>query len=492
MVVLGGILETYKMVKKKKKVSEADTFDFPSFEREKIENEINLQKKAEEDAQFKRPTANAKALSICENEGVDKINDLLDKATKEANTWLSPVINTIDELKIKLKQQHFFIQETKNKCNEIIEQAKTTLQTQKIIFDKENHDVDTFRNINNIGRQPNVLTFNLMVVHIGIVIALFAGESVANMFLLADAIGQQGGLAYSMAVAGLNVGISALVGYFILKGAVHLRGATRKWLIFVIVIYGVLISYINLCLGALRSIFENTQQEQDPTGISLSEGAAEGLNPLYFWNVDWTFLSLVLTFVGLLFAVISLIDAYLYNDPYPGYGSTAKKREEARKIGNQTSENLANNITRVFNSEHSKGIHKLKTLIDKDLPTLVSFSNKVTNLFDGYRDYADELERGANHICKEYRNKNENIRTDGVRPAYFDKEYEFTPKLKNPEEVFPNGKAYYLTGDNIQNKIAELQKRLTDEHNQHEKDLNTLKDEIDQKIIKLRETYAFG
>ena len=220
---MGGAYAIYKMIKKNngKKIGKVstDSFNFPDFDRARIENEIDLKKQAEEDAQFKRPPAHSKERSIVEGEAVDKIRDQLDKCIKEASAYLAPLINKIDELKIKIKRQHFYIQGTKNKINEIIEQAKTILKTQKNIFDKEDEDVNTFRNLNGIGRQPAVLTFNLMIFQIGIILGLFILESYLNMKLLADAIGEEEGLAYSSAVAGLNVMVSALVGYLLASGS---------------------------------------------------------------------------------------------------------------------------------------------------------------------------------------------------------------------------------------------------------------------------------
>ncbi len=256
-------------------------------------------------------------------------------------------------------------------------------------------------------------------------------------------------------------------------------------------LYVILITYINVCLGAVRAIYDNTDVKQSIVDVDLGgTGSTEGLNPLYFWNVDWTFLSLVLTFVGITFAIVSLIDAYLYNDTYPGYGSVAKNREEARREINRTSENLANEVQKVFNNEHSKGGHKLTDLLEKDLNELINYTNHITHVFDGYKNYIHELERGINHISIEYRRINENIRTDNVRPIYWDQQFTFNVGLKDPQVAFANCKDYYYPGKTIQEEMATHQKRLTDEKNQYEKDLNTLKEEIDKIIVELRKTHA--
>ena len=498
VVVLGGAYAIYKMITKsggkKLGIVSTESFTFSKIDRKKIENSIKLTERAEQDAQFGRPQAHAKEYSDCEAEGIDSVKDEVDKSINKARDYLSPVTNKIDEIKFNIQKQHFNIQDTRNKISEILEQAKTIFQNQRLIFDKEDQDVNSFRNLNSIGRQPAILTFNLMIIQIGIIVGLFFLESFFNMKLLADAIGEQEGLAYSMAVAALNVIVSALVGYFVLKGAVNLKQrAARSWLIITMFLYGIFITYINVCLGAVRSIYDKEDTRTSIVDIDIAgTGASEGLNPLYFWNVDWSLQALLLTFVGITFAVISLIDAYLYNDTYPGYGSVAKNREAARLEINKTSENLGNETNKIFNNEHSKSGHILKDLLEKDLKELVNYSNHVTHVFDSYKDYIFKGERDVNHICEEYRRKNENIRTDKVRPVYWDKKFEFASKMKTPEEIFSNCKDYYFPGDKIQEEVNIHQKFLTEARIQYEKDLNNLKDSTDQKVIDLRKTYAFA
>ena len=51
-------------------------------------------------------------------------------------------------------------------------------------------------------------------------------------------------------------------------------------------------------------------------------------DPLNPFSIDWSFNAAVLTFVGISFALVSLLDGYFFNDPYPGYGGLGKLRNE--------------------------------------------------------------------------------------------------------------------------------------------------------------------
>ena len=90
---------------------------------------------------------------------------------------LSNYIKNINKINRKIKGRHWNIQVTKNKISENIGKATTTLESQKMIFDKEHQDVESFRNLHGIGRQPNIASFPMIIVQIGIVIFLFVLES---------------------------------------------------------------------------------------------------------------------------------------------------------------------------------------------------------------------------------------------------------------------------------------------------------------------------
>ena len=462
-------------------------FELAKFDREQIEKEINLKTEAEKDGGLNRPPANAKEKSSAERLGIKKSRGLLDKEINRAHNWLTPLIKTIDNLSRKINARHWNIQTTKNRIRENIGQATTTLESQKMVFDKEHQDVESFRNLHGIGRQPKIASFQIVILQVGIVIFLFVLESFANMRLLEKAIGTREGLAYSTSIAGLNVLLSALVGYFVLKGAINYESGTKKRLLDLFMfVYATIIIYINCVLGAIRAIADKTQQE-----VSISGFAIGGeYNALAFWTVHWTPLSLVLTFIGMLFAVISLADAYYFKDVYPGYGDAAKKREQSRKIIEREIDNLVNVKQKIFNNEHSKGNILKIELTEKDLISLTNESNKIIQIFNGYSDYVFSVQRGIKEILETYRGINGQVRADGVRPEYWNERYKLDDHYLKPELKFPNCKDYYYPGDSIQTRMVDEQKRITDEHSEYEKALNIYEKEIDIEILELKKKYA--
>ena len=467
-----------------------NSFQFGKFDREKIEKEIDLEKKAEKDGSLGIPPANAKEKSKAEQLALKKSREFLDTEIKGANDWLGPIIKKINEHVIKIERPHWSVKEVDNAVEENKEQASITLETEDLVFRKEEKDVESFRKLHGINRQPKITTLTTQIVQIGIVILLFTIESFVNMELLATAIGTKEGLAYSTSVAGLNVLLSAIVGYFVLKGAINYSSGSKKRLLDLFMyIYVTVIIYINCCLGAIRAIADKTNEQVSVSGLSIGDGTD---NALLFWTVDWTFQSLVLTFIGVLFAAISLIDAYLYNDAYPGYGDVAKKREHSRKIIRETIGNISNALVKITNKGFSKGNIDLKELTNKDLVTLNGLYSEITKLFTNYSNLSYSVQRGVNEMFETYRGLNGQVRADGVRPEYWDTKYVMDEHYLNPELKFPNCKGYFFPGNTIQAKIVDYQTQLETRHNKFVEDLNVLKTKADQWILELKKKYELS
>ena len=148
-------------------------FEFANFDREQVEKEIDLKKQAETDAGLNRPPGNAKEKSSAERLAINKGRAKLDGDIKKATAWLSPISKNINKINRKIKGRHWNIQVTKNIIRENIGKATTTLESQKMIFDKEHQDVESFRNLHGIGRQPKITSFQMVILQVGIVILLF-------------------------------------------------------------------------------------------------------------------------------------------------------------------------------------------------------------------------------------------------------------------------------------------------------------------------------
>ena len=242
-------------------------------------------------------------------------------------------------------------------------------------------------------------------------------------------------------------------------------------------------------LGAIRAISDKINQEVSISGFGIGGGED---NALAFWAIsaDWTPLSLVLTFIGIIFAVISLIDAYYFKDVFPGYSDAAKKRENARKIIEREIENLNVAKGKIFSREHSKANILKKELTEKDLTTLNDESKKIVEIFNAYSNSVFSVQRGIKEMLETYRGTNGQVRSDGVRPEYWNEKYKLDDHYLKPELKFPDCADYYYPGNTVQTNMVDEKTRITDEHSKYEEALNLYEKEIDNEIIELKKKYA--
>ena len=227
-----------------------------------------------------------------------------------------------------------FIDSFKNRVEQSLTTADGRLSNLKNSYDGQNEEVKHFKLTHDISRDPKSLTTLTLIGGILFAAALFFIEVRVNTKLLGPAMtgGESEGQGISFAVAALNVIISFLAGYFLVKNF-NLKKCLKKTISKAILLfYSIFIIYLNWCLGAFRAIAEQKGQvvQWGQTEAVVSQAAEFG-NVLYPWTVSWSFYAAVLTCVGIGFALLSLLDGYFFDDTYPGYGSVGKNRNDNKK-----------------------------------------------------------------------------------------------------------------------------------------------------------------
>ena len=333
-------------------------------------------------------------------------------------------------------------------------------------------------------------------------VVLFVIEFRVNGNLLAPAMasGQKEGMAIAAAVAGLNVFVSFAVGFYALKNFHHVQSIRRNISKIGLTVYLIFITYLNWILGAYRSIHETTGTNLIDAIMGNENAAAStvtGSAPLP-WTVDLSLPSLILVFLGIGFAIASLIDGYLFNDPYPGYGAVGKDRNENKKEINRIREHLSSEIRSIFNSETKKTSENrdmiISNVLRKDwIPNITS----LENTFEGYRRFSEQISEALDHTVGEYRSVNSMFRTE-AEPKYWrddkgkvkTKYYELSEDKKDPNKVFRDFAVLYLNKDQIEKKIEDYQNKIQEEANEFINNINSYSDQTNKKIEEIRSKYA--
>jgi hypothetical protein len=153
------------------------------------------------------------------------------------------------------------------------------------------------------------------VTHIGIVLLVLLLDTAANGYLLSsrDEFGLLGGMLQAILVAGMNVSLGFFAGRVALPNIIHRSIWRRMGGMAAFTILLVLILALNLSFAHYRDL--SVLGVAHPEQKALSEILE---TPLVLHDVKSWWLGCI----GVLFAFVSLIDGFKWDDPYPGYGNS--------------------------------------------------------------------------------------------------------------------------------------------------------------------------
>ena len=474
-------------------------YDFPNIEVADIEKKINLKQKAETDGRNNIPPTNSIVRSITEEEAITEYDNIRHKAVDKAVEYLDPIKNKIIGYHAKLSEKHFFIDGFKERVKQTLNSAKGKLSKIHDTYKTQNAELNHFKLSNDLTRDPQSLTPARIFIGILVVVVLFIGEAELNKKLLAPALagGESEATGVVYAVAGLNVVISFLAGYFLLKNFNIKYGKLRRIISKVtLTIYGTFIIYLNWCLGAFRADAE--QKGKVTAWGQTDQSAIQAIdnNVLLPWTVDFSFYAFVLTFVGISFALISLLDGYFFDDPYPGYGAVGKGRNENKKEINRIRENLPNEVGLLFKKETQNVKEKRDQLINNDLKNWSINITKLESVFASYSKFVQKISDDTEHIIKEYISINSMFRTEPA-PKYWmtsdnkvkDKHYTMEAEKYDPKQVFSDLAQLYLDNNEISQENKKLNEHIVDESNKYQSELNNYQIEVNKEIEKIRDEF---
>ena len=484
------------------------SYEFVNVNVGQIEEKIKLKERASTDGKNNLPRASSETFSICENEAIITVDEFRHNQISKAINFLASIKNKIIDSTAELGQKHFFIDNLKNRIEETLNSARGRLSNLKNSYSTQDKDIRNFKLENNLDREPNTLTPNKILIGICIVVILFIVETYLNGNLLAGSLskGQKGGLAYSSAIAGLNVLVSFAIGYFVLKTFHHVDQTKRIFSKFGLTIYLIFIGYLNWMLGAFRSVFKSTgitASERFVTTSSKTDTVEKVfspttvIDPIFPWTVHLDPMSLILVFIGLSFALISLVDGYYFDDTYPGYGRVGKQRSQDKEEIDRIRENLLREVTLIIKEEINKTGDKRSLILQETLRK--KWINSITDLentFEGYRRFADQLDDALDHTIGEYRTTNSMFRTEDAPQYWRDDKgkvktryYNLRETKKDPQHVFKDYALLYLNKEEIEKKIEFYQNKIQEEANSFINDINLYNSDINKRVDEMRVKY---
>ena len=472
---------------------ESMSFDFQELGDEyvaKVENSIGAKKNGKIDGSNNRPRAESNKLSNCEEEATIKIDNKRNEGVKKAAEYLKPKKRAIAESQQELDQTHYYFEQFENTTRKTLNEAVGKLRNLKNAFLVEHRQVRTFKIENQLSREPKPLTIISIIIGLIVITVLFLIELEVNSNLLAPAMtaGKAEGMAIAGAVAGLNVVVSFFIGYIALKHFHHVQLKKRIMSKVGLLFYSLFIIYLNWMMGAYRSIYEATGVNL--TDVLTGEAVAVAVtgSATLPWTVSLTFTSLVLVFVGIGFALLSLIDGYFFDDRYPGYGSVGKVKKEKEDEINRITQHIPTETNSKHNLELKQAREKQEKLQKTTLNKWLESSTEIASVFEKFRRFAKELDESLGHICEEYQSENGMYRS-APDPKYWEKRQHLSEDKKQPEKVFLDFVDFHLSREEVEKKRKIYQDQINNEANKYISQINEHMQKVNKEIADIIAKY---
>ena len=475
-----------------------DKFNWEDFSIQKIEKKHDIRGVAKREALVEEPCASTNG-SITEGEIKQECDAYIQKHQTKLRKYLEKVEDNQNQLSGYLQQNHFdpIVNSLDSKFHSKANEKEIALNDLHNNYKTYKEEQNQFRKYHQLSREPNFATTGNTIKHLGLILILFLIEAFLNGSMLQGALvgGPVEGVGTAVAVAGLNCLASGLAGYYIFKKINHLERKTKILWGFFAMIWTTFIVYLNFCLGAYRSkseevfqkIYGSASESQSLTVEQSLETLSKAITP-WSSDIEFMFVGLMLAFVGIFFAALSIISGLLYNDTYPGYGNVGKKVDKYRNQIRKTFKSYAKDISKLFAQHNIKLQETFDNIRNKELNYWDANTNIIQKEFVNYEQKINSVERGSQHIIDEYRKENIKVRKSNP-PAYFEKSFELPEDVKNPLKVFPDINFHYMSDQEREQKKLRFLSSIDQNFKQSEKDIEELQATSINKQKELHEKY---
>ena len=287
--------------------------------------------------------------------------------------------------------------------------------------ERRGNELDAFRADNKLKREPQIPESKLL--HWGLVAILVLIESLLNGQLLARGVelGILGGIAQALIIAILNVGFGYAAGRYLFTNVNHALtrrkiggyGSIILWM-FIAFAFNLLVAHYRAALGG------SNPSEAEKIAVSTFTTNPFSIGEISGW---------LLFFLGCSFSLISAVDGYNMDDPYPGYGHLAQRFDLSLEDYMSQKQELLSGLEEIKNSAIEK-IDDLILEVDKGAAQYRNITANEARLVEQFNTYVQYLQRCANELLSVYRQANVAARAIPA-PEHFNAEW----KLASPPDI---------------------------------------------------------
>jgi hypothetical protein len=400
---------------------------FPQLDLAAMSERLQLRERAEENGRENRPPSNASQPDRVESEIVEIVQEEYARTVDIYRQGLENYdkrinIMTIETLGVEI------IGTTQDAVAEytlVAHKAQDEISLDRKDLDDVEEEFKDFKALNKLRRGCRFPEGHLT--HIGIVLLVLLLDTAANGYLLSsrDEFGFLGGMLQAILVAGINVSLGFLAGRIALPNIIHRSMSRRIGGITSFTILLGLILALNLSFAHYRDL--SVLGVADPEQKTLSEILE---TPLVLHDVKSWWLGCL----GVLFAFASLVDGFKWDDPYPGYGELARRRE-AKRENYLDRKHYWLGCIKERREQARAEVGEIRRDIAMVQGEIAQASIGRRGFTASFFAHNSHLETAANQLIDIYRDANRRVRT-APAPSYFELRWRLTrTEIPVPREI---------------------------------------------------------
>jgi Skp family chaperone for outer membrane proteins len=418
-----------------------------------LDRELDLKRRGRDRGESEQPITNTSTWDSVESEVIEHIGAAQKRAYDELQAQLATFHERLTDLDFEsrfgaieevahggladLKAEQQMALDDLHGLRKDLAEAETSLAE----FKKEHKLRRPAEKKSALGQFVKLLVIGLLVV----------GELVANGYFLSggNELGLIGGFVEALLFSALNVGVAIFVALVLLPNLYH-RNFFRK-LFGVIALFAFFAWAAGLNLGLAH--YREAAGTREPT-IAFTEQARDAVverlltRPL---ELD-QFESWLLFAIGVLFALVALIDGLSLVDRYPGYQKFADTMRKARQAYADQRRAKILDLSDV-RQEYQDAVSELRIDIAKRRTEHQAISAHRLKLLNLFQEHQAQLEKAANQLLRIYRDANIETRSS-VAPSYFEQSFKLDRLVGTIEGMNE------ITSEALQQKINDAQVNL--------------------------------
>lgn len=384
--------------KNNKIVSTVAPVELPVPNIEQITSELNIETLAHDQARRELPATSA----ITPDSNELNVEIHFKTQITQASVRVEESINQIKSAitSISLQSQHAkiknYCESFSNKINSLFSSVRSEHDELLSNYHAALEDLESFKVKNRLRREAvypesHFLSFALLLSFVLI-------ESILNGYFFAGGndLGLLGGVLQATIISIINIVMGFLLGYLLLPQLNHI-GKVRQYFGF---LSSLLLALTSVVFNLLVAHYRSALIDQPDNAGSIAVETFKD-NIFYIQELD----SWMLFALGLLFFVAAAWKAFKFDDPYPGFGKLARRKDSVRAEMQEFYENAKDEFEELFENSTDE-LEDFAKEARHNLNRLNSYYSTLAHQRNIIEQYVDLTKAAYSAVIKKYRDEN--------------------------------------------------------------------------------------